>query len=432
MSKRKTHEEYVKEVAELNSNIEVVGNYIDSKTPILHRCRIDNYEWYARPAKILYGQGCPKCAGNARKTTKEYIAEVAIKNPTIEVIGEYYGINTKTKHHCLIHDVYWDAYPSRILGGSGCCECMKEKIGFANRKTHEQYVNEVKEINPNIVVLGQYLGVDIPTLHKCLIHDIEWMPRPVTVLNGGGCYECGIEKLREQKIKTNEQYINELKIINPYISPLEPYIGANIPILHKCLIDEYEWYLTPANALFGKGCPKCAGNIKKTHSEYVNEIAIINSNIEVVEEYINAYTPILHRCKIDGCEWRARPSDILGGKGCPQCKQSKGEKIVCLWLDSHNIKYIRQMPFDGCCDIKVLPFDFYLSELNICIEYDGIQHFEPVDFAGKGKEWAESRFEYIQKHDEIKNEYCKNNNIQLLRIPYFKNIDEELNNFLFI
>ncbi len=432
MSKRKTHEEYVAEIALKNPNIEVLGIYIDSKTPVLHRCKIDNYEWYARPSKIIYGQGCPKCAGNIKKTTKEYIDEVALKNPTIEVVGEYRGANIKTKHHCLIHDIYWDACPTRILGGSGCCECMKEKIGFSNRKTHEQYVNEVREINPNIVVLGQYAGIDIPILHKCLKHNIEWMPHPITILNGGGCYECGIEKLKEQKIKTNEQYINELKLVNSNIIPLEPYLGALVPILHKCLIDGYEWRTTPANVLYGKGCPKCAGNAKKTHIEYVDEVAAINSDIEVVGEYINALTPILHRCKIDGCEWYTRPSDVLKGKGCPQCKQSKGEKSICLWLDGRNIEYMRQKTFIDCRDNKSLPFDFYLSKYNICIEYDGIQHFEPVDFSGKGKEWAKMQFEYTQRHDKIKTEYCQNNNIKLLRIAYFEDIEEKLNNFLFI
>ena len=63
------------------------------------------------------------------------------------------------------------------------------------------------------------------------------------------------------------------------------------------------------------------------------------------------------------------------------------------------------------------------------IEYDGEQHFRPIEYFG-----GQKKFELQQKHDTIKNEYCKNNGIPLLRIPYFKydNIEEELNNFLFI
>lgn len=70
-------------------------------------------------------------------------------------------------------------------------------------------------------------------------------------------------------------------------------------------------------------------------------------------------------------------------------------------------------------------FDFYLPDYNILIEYDGEQHFKPVDFASKGLEWATKIFEYNQIKDKIKNDYCKDNNIRLIRIPYwdFDNIE---------
>jgi hypothetical protein len=62
---------------------------------------------------------------------------------------------------------------------------------------------------------------------------------------------------------------------------------------------------------------------RKTHQEYVSEVAIVNPNIEVVGQYINGHTAILHKCKLDGHEWMAMPSNILRGKGCPKCKALK-------------------------------------------------------------------------------------------------------------
>ena len=117
------------------------------------------------------------------------------------------------------------------------------------------------------------------------------------------------------------------------------------------------------------------------------------------------------------------------GNGCPQCQESKGERQVRQWLENKNIIYTYQKTFKDCKYIKVLPFDFYISKYHACIEYDGKQHFEPVDFAGRGEEWALQQFEKTQYHDKIKNQYCKNNNITLLRIPYFKNVEEELETF---
>ena len=80
-------------------------------------------------------------------------------------------------------------------------------------------------------------------------------------------------------------------------------------------------------------------------------------------------------------------------------------------------------------DIKILYFDFYLPKFNTCIEYDGEQHFKPVDFAGKGEKWAEQQFAQIQIRDNIKNVYCIDNSIQLLRIKYTENIETVLDDF---
>lgn len=77
---------------------------------------------------------------------------------------------------------------------------------------------------------------------------------------------------------------------------------------------------------------------------------------------------------------------------------------------------------------RLLPFDFYLTNLNICIEYDGIQHFKPINIFG-----GLNGFILTKNNDEIKTSYCKENNIKLIRISYndikiIKNIlNENLN-----
>ena len=75
-----------------------------------------------------------------------------------------------------------------------------------------------------------------------------------------------------------------------------------------------------------------------------------------------------------------------------------------------------------------MPFDFYLLDLKILIEYDGSQHYSPQQIKGISIEKAKINFERCQINDKIKTQYCKDNNIDLLRIPYthFKKIDEIL------
>lgn len=429
-----------------------------------------------------------------KKAHEEYVAELAIKNPTVEVVGRYVDAKTKIEHHCLIHDIYWDIKPSDALRGSGCELCRREKLRNCHKKNTEQYIEEIQKINPSIVPKESYIDSHTPILHECTIHGIEWKVSPTNVLQGSGCYMCKSGKIRNRLSKTHEQYVNELKKINSNIEPIEQYKGANTQILHKCLIDGYQWYATPANMLSGYGCPKCSQRFRRTHDDYVQEAFEINPDIEVigmfsglqtpilhkckihnvkwmaypefilrgcgcsecgnekvkeklgrtheqyVQElkeknpdievigvYVNSLTPILHKCLKDGYEWCASPANILFGYGCPQCNESSGERKIRQWLDSHNIKYIYQKIFKDCKNVRPLPFDFYLSEYNVCVEYDGMQHFKPIEYFG-----GEDSFRRRIEHDNIKTNYCLNNNISLLRIPYFKNVEEELNNFLFI
>lgn len=101
------------------------------------------------------------------------------------------------------------------------------------------------------------------------------------------------------------------------------------------------------------------------------------------------------------------------GKGCPNCHDSEGEKVIDKLLTENKLQFIRQKSFIDCKNERPLYFDFYLSESNLCIEFDGIQHFEPIAYWG-----GEENFIKIKKRDEIKNEYCNNNNIRLIRIKY--------------
>ena len=116
---------------------------------------------------------------------------------------------------------------------------------------------------------------------------------------------------------------------------------------------------------------------------------------------------------------------FLNGSGCPICKSSKGEKNIRNFLEENNIKYIQEKRFSDCVFKKQLPFDFYLPDLNICIEYDGIQHFEEVEFFG-GRE----SLEQIILRDSIKNKYCGEHKICLIRIKFSDNAKEKLEKVL--
>lgn len=292
---------------------------------------------------------------------------------------------------------------------------------MSKKKTHEEYVAEVAAINPNIEVVGEYKKSYISIEHKCKKCGNVWFPIPNNILKGTNCPKC---TPFPKKRKTHEQYVAEVLSINSDIDVIERYNGSLTPIRHKCKICGNIWSVRPNSILLGTGCPVCSGCIKKTHEQYVKELKSVNPNIVVVGEYVNNATKIMHKCIKDGYEWLLSPSNALKGKGCPRCNtptSSKGEKIISDFLNKYNILYEPQKTFDGCKDKVALRFDFYLSEYNILIEYNGIQHYKPIDYFG-----GEDSFECGVYHDKIKADYCAKNNITLITIPYYADIHEEL------
>ena len=101
--------------------------------------------------------------------------------------------------------------------------------------TNEMYVNALKEKNPDIVPVENYIKAKTPIMHHCLKHDIFWKISPSNALKGEGCTECRSEKLKNRFLKTNEQYKKELTEKNPNLEVLEAYIDSNTAILHKCI-----------------------------------------------------------------------------------------------------------------------------------------------------------------------------------------------------
>lgn len=311
---------------------------------------------------------------------------------------------------------------------------------MAKKKTHEEFINEVKNTHPNIIILDVYKNAKTKIKCKCSICGNEWEITPSNLLKGKGCYECTKKELRDKLIKTTEQFIEELKEINPFIEVLGKYEGNKKPIKCKCLIDNTIWYPNPINLLRNNGCPTCGINKTKTktsksHEDFIKELNIKNPNINVLDKYINSKTKIKCECKICGCIWESIPDNLLRDRGCPKCSSSKGEYKILKYLNDTNISYNYNITyFKNLRGINggLLRPDFIIPSLRIWIEYDGIQHFEPKDFAGKGEEWSNKMFELTQINDRLKNEYAKKYNWKLIRIPYWEydNIENILNKVL--
>ena len=128
---------------------------------------------------------------------------------------------------------------------------------------------------------------------------------------------------------------------------------------------------------------------------------------------------IIWLCKCDcGSFAEVSVGQLMRGHtlSCGCRHQSKWEVFIGDYLTLLNVKFQPQKRFNDCRNknqTDMLPFDFYLPDYNICIEYDGEHHFRPIDIWG-----GQDKFLINQENDSIKNNYCKNHNITLLRLPY--------------
>jgi hypothetical protein len=179
--------------------------------------------------------------------------------------------------------------------------------------------------------------------------------------------------------------------------------------------------------LNGEGCRKCSDELKFQKRRHTTDNFIEKAikkhgdkyNYSLVN-YRNARTKVEIICPKHGIFKQTAPHH-LNGIGCPTCKSSKGELFIEKFLTEEKIKYIRQHIFEECKNIRPLPFDFYLPELNICVEYDGRHHFEPIELWGGKKS-----LDYTINNDKIKENYCLNNFIKLIRISYKEDLEKKL------
>jgi hypothetical protein len=266
----------------------------------------------------------------------------------------------------------------------------------------------------------------------------EWNVTPDCFLGNHGCPKCATEKVHKKQRKTTKQFVQEVyELVGGEYTVLGEYINNQTKISIKHNICNYEYLVTPGHFLRGRRCTECrkvilSNKFAKKHENFIDDAYNLYGNkYTILETYINAKTKILVRNNECGHEWKIQPTHLLNDRDCPICFKSKGEQIIANYLINNKINYQPEYTFDDLLSQLGFPlrFDFGIlgdnDNLIYLIEYDGIQHYEWM------KGWiTKENFDKAQYHDQLKNKYCQNNNILLLRIPYweFDNIETILNN----
>ena len=373
------------------------------------------------PNSHLQGIGCPKCSrikisNIFKKPLNNFINEAAIKhnNKYDYSLVDYVNSRTKIKIICPKHGIF-EQTPNTHLKGNGCVKCRsvcdnpKEFIEKSEIRHNYKYdyslvnyknnFSKVKIICPEHGIFEQLVS---------------------SHLNGNGCLKCFKNQI------TTKIFIEKAKLIenNTYDYSLTNYINSKTKV--KIICPEHGIFeVTPANFYNSKGCPICSIPFK-TIGEFIENANKIHNYMYdySLSIYAGSKSKIKIICPKHGI-FEQIPNSHLQGAGCPKCNQSRGEIKITEILIRNNILFETQKTFNECKNHKILFFDFYLPEYNICIEYDGIQHFEPIEYFGGEKE-----LKTIQERDAIKNKYCKDNYINLLRIRFDENIEDKLKVFI--
>lgn len=246
------------------------------------------------------------------------------------------------------------------------------------------------------------------------------------------CASCGMlfGRLNAHKSqrKTSSVFQKEVKAVHgDAVEVLGSYVNCRSKIHCRCTIcGNSDWFPRASHLLEGQSCPECkkkrhSSIMAKTSAAFIAEVSTLHGGkYKILGEYTKGSEKIETVCTICGNTWFPRASKLVEGTGCPNCASYRGEDALRDLMQSLQLPFKQQFTFPDCRGARggVCRFDCAVLDSSdqsplLLIEYDGAQHFKPVEFFGGQKE-----FEYRQHNDRIKDSYCMDHGIPLLRISY--------------
>lgn len=237
------------------------------------------------------------------------------------------------------------------------------------------------------------------------------------------CTECAKRKQYNEKRLTEDDIRARIARRSDSVWVAGEYKNENSVLTLRCACGnlftaDCEMILYGRSYLRCKACSsKLRSSDRKTEISFIAAYAEDHGAKLLSTEYVAAREPLLFRCSC-GRTFKRSWNDFYSGQSyrCRYCAKrvSRGEWEVEKILSQEGVFYEREKKFPDCVDERPLPFDFYLPDYNMCIEFDGEQHYREVAFGG-----SKEHFEKVRAHDQIKTDYCTANGIKLVRIPYY-------------
>lgn len=284
--------------------------------------------------------------------------------------------------------------------------------------TEEMIIQEVESLGMTFIKFIEFKKSASKFIVQCSHKHEPYGTNLNTLLKGRksmGCPEC--KRLDKIQVNINKiDYDDICKYVESYdhiiLSTRDSYrgLGTTLPILClKCGKLEYIPY-----ARFRKRVHKCQNCIAiRRYNRVLTKC--LDLGYTLLDDSISGTKDPIHMICSKGHQISpSYDSFIDKDHGCDKCLMSKGERRIERYLRSHHIDYISHYRDHNLIYKKHLEFDFYLPQYDYYIEYDGIQHYEPID-AFRGQ----SGFDDLKIKDNLKDDYCNRNSLHLIRIPYW-------------
>jgi len=343
---------------------------------------------------------------------------------------DYKNRLTKINILCRTHGKFSQT-PAAHLSGQGCPECGKLKRSVSKRVSFDEFVLRAKKKHGDKFSYNKDSYVDIETICSisCLEHG-SFKQSPKIHIKSHGCPGCGNKSTSNKLSLTHQEFLDRTINVHgdKYSYDKSKYVNNRSTIIITCK-EHGDFNQKPNYHLLGNGCPDCGGTKKLSTEEFVYRSNLIHENKYDYSksELINSKKKVLIICPKHE-EFMQSPSHHMRGVGCPTCNESKGEKLIAKILKEKSINFVRQKRFKDCKNKAALPFDFYLIDYNVCVEFDGAQHFTPWRL--KDTDEARLKLEKIKLNDSIKTKFCKSREINLLRIKFDESIKNKLKELL--
>lgn len=323
---------------------------------------------------------------------------------------EYVNAHTNVIITCPIHGDF-PQLPNNHIKGFGCKYCN-------GVRTNEQFIKDAKKIHGNKY---DYSKTDVNNCDEngkviitCPIHG-EFKQTPNNHLHGKGCSKCkGNNKL------TTEEVIKRAKEVHgdKYDYSKLVYVNYDTPFIIICPVHGEVETTYDSHIRLKHKCKYCSHrSFKYTTEEWIEKARNVHGDRYDYSKvnYKGKDKNVTIICPIHG-EFSQIASDHVNNKsGCPICNESKLEIEIRKILNDNNIDFEAQKKFEW---LGRQSLNFYLPKYNIAIECQGKQHYDLVDFGGKGIEWSMEHLKQTQKLDIKKLNLCEEHNIKIF---YYSN-----------